>query len=385
MGLFYVETEEDSLSYAKEHAEEVKSIAAECIRVGELAENELFPEFLWTPQLNDHEGDDYKLRGTCENPNVIRAYSIRRKYSNYWDYVDAMEAYLDYVSYIDSAYGSFEMMKNAADNGTSVVYIPKTPKLTNKKSNKALINSGFTPSRILPDYIPDDELIELAIRDIPARKVSVEDKEYSLPKKIQRLHDKELSSRVKSDRVGSIYAHNSGGMQGMDAIIAFLNNPNTDSIDERGKVFSSFTEEMEDLHEFDYVPQEYLDYLFSPRTSYINSSYIMDPDKQAQHTILTALTEAGYGFLDKSATSGMDKEVVRAVSRKFSSYTTDYSDLTPKQIKKLKKKEAKKRKQSKDRMIGDRRLQDVLLRNRAHFSRDGSLNFTLKDVIPEDY
>ena len=125
--------------------------------------------------------------------------------------------------------------------------------------------------------------------------------------------------------------------------------------------------------------------MFSPTTSFISSSYIMNPEKQRQQTILTALTEAGFSFLDKSATSGMDKEVVRAVTRKFSNYETNYDDLTPKQIKKLKKKEAKKRKRSKERLIGDRRLQDVLLRNRAHFSRDDNLNFTIRDVIPEDY
>ena len=51
---------------------------------------------------------------------------------------------------------------------------------------------------------------------------------------------------------------------------------------------------------------------------------------------------------------------------------------------KLKKKEAKRRKRSRERLLGDRRLQDALLRNRAHFSRDQNLDFRLCDVIPED-
>ena len=385
--MFYVDTSTDnSLSKQKEHLEEIKSLAKECLRIGELASKDIFPDFLWEPQLNMYDGDDYKLRGTCTNPNVLKAYTIRRKYSNYWDYVDAMDAYLDYVAYIDSAYGSFEMMKNAADNGMSIIYIPKKPKLTNKKSNKNLIKSGFTPSRLIEDFITDEDLVQSAINEIPSKEVLHDDEDYELPKNIEKLHNKEVSNKVKTERISSIYSHNSTGyMQGMDAIISFLNNPNTDNVEDRGRTASSFTEDMENLHEFDYIPKDIVDEMFNPTSSYISSSFIMNPEKQRQQTILSALTEAGFSFLDKSATSGMDKEVVRAVTRKYSNYVTDYSDLTPKQIKKLKKKEAKKRKRSKERLIGDRRLQDVLLRNRAHFSRDDSLNFTIRDVIPEDY
>jgi len=385
MGLFYVDTDtENSLANQNQHLEEIRDIAKETIQLAELAPDDIFPEFLWGVQLNDYDGDDYKLRGTCTNPNVLKAYTIRRKYSNYWDYLDAYEAYLDYVEYIDSAYGSFEMMKNAADNGVSTIYIPKKPKLTNKKSNKNLIRSGFTPSRIIEDFIIDEKIINQAIDDIPNKEIS-DDKDYELPKRIAKLHSKEESARVKNDRISSIYARTTSNMQGMDAIINFLNNPNTDSVEDRGRVASSFTEEMENSHEFDYLPQDVIDDMFAPKTSYISSAYLMNPERQRQQEILSALTEAGFGFLDKSATSGMDKEVVRAVTRKYGKYQTDYSNLTPKQIKKLKKKEAKRRKRSTERMIGDRRLQDALLRNRAHFSRDDNLNFRLSDVIPEDY
>lgn len=384
MGLFYVDNDDqNNLASQNQHLEEIRNITKETTQLAELAPNDIFPDFLWGVQLNDYDGDDYKLRGTCTNPNVLKAYTIRRKYSNYWDYLDAFEAYLDYVEYIDSAYGSFEMMKNAADNGISTIYIPKKPKLTNKKSNKNLIKSGFTPSRIIEDFIIDEKAINDAINAIPIREVS-DDKNYELPKKIAKLHEKEEISRIKNDRINSIYARSYNNMQGMDAIINFLNNPNTDSVEDRGRVASSFTEAMENSHEFDYVPQDVIDDIFTPKTSYISSAYLMNPERQRQQEILSVLTESGFSFLDKSATSGMDKEVVRAVTRKYGKFETDYSNLTPKQIKKLKKKEAKRRKRSTERMIGDRRLQDALLRNRAHFSRDDSLNFRLSDVIPED-
>ena len=385
MGLFYVNTDTDnSLANQKEHFKEIQEIAQETLQIAELAPDELFPDFLWEVQLNSYENDDYKLRGTCENPNVLKAYTIRRKYSSYWDYVDAMEAYIDYAQYIESAYGSFEMMKNAADQGISTIYIPKKPKLTNKKTNKNLLRSGFIPSRIEDDFIPDSEIINSAIDKISPNEIS-HSESYELPKRIAKLHAKEEDDKIRSARVGSIYARNStGNMQGMDAIISFLNSANTDDIESRGKTASSFSEEMESLHEFDYIPEEILEDMFAPKTSYISSSFLMNPEKKRQQEILEVLVRSGYNFLDKSATAGMDKDAVRAVTKKYSSYSESTEDLTPKQIKKLKKKEAKRRKQSKERLIGDRRLQDALLRNRAHFSRDDNLNFRLCDVIPED-
>lgn len=383
MGLFYIDTsEQNTLEYQKKHAKEIEDYARESLNIAELATKEIFPEFLWQVQFNEYEGDDYKLRGTCSNPNVLKAYTIKRKYSNYWDYLDALEAYMEYVNFIDSAYGSFEMMKNASDLGMSVIYIPKRPKLTNKKTNKKLIQSGFIPSRIIEDFVVNEQIIGEAIAGLTSNEISY-DEDYELPKYIAKIQEREQKDKTKSDRIGSIYA-TSGSMQGIDAIISFLNNPNNDAIDNRGKTSNSFTEEMESIHEYDYIPQDMIDDMFTPRESFISSSYLMNPEKQRQENILAALTEAGFGFLDKAVTSGMDRDVVRAVTRKYNSLESNYENLTPKQLKKLKKKEAKRRKRANERLIGDRRIQDVLLKNRAHLSRDDSLNFRLCDVIPED-
>ena len=385
MGLFYVDTsEQNTLKNQRQHDEEIAEYANESLKIADLAAKDIFPEFLWEVQLNGYENDDYKLRGTCSNPNVLKAYTIKRKYSNYWDYLDALEAYLEYVEFVDSAYGSFEMMKNAADMGIAPIYIPKCPKLKNKKGNKNLIRSGFVPSRIDEDFDIDSDIIGEIINSLPKNELS-DDENYKLPKYVEKIHEREQRDKTKADRVGSIYATTTSNLQGMDAIINFLNNPNTDNVEDRGRTSDSFTDEMEKLHEFDYVDQDVIDDMFSPETSFISSGMLMSPEKQRQQIVLSALTEAGYSFLDKSVTGGMDKDVVRAVTKKYAnSMETDYSNLTPKQIKKLKKKEAKRRRRAKERLVGDRRLQDALLRNRAHFSRDENLNFRLCDVIPED-
>ena len=101
MGLFFVDTsEENSLEAKKKYNDEVVQLANEMMEKASKIDDQFYPDFLFEVQLNEFAGDDYRVRGTCTNPNVIKAYSIRRKYSSYWDYLDALEIYLDYIAYI---------------------------------------------------------------------------------------------------------------------------------------------------------------------------------------------------------------------------------------------------------------------------------------------
>ena len=137
MGIFYVDTSnDDSLEAKRKYQKEITDLANEMLEKAKDIPDDRYPDFLFQVQLNEFSGDDYRIRGTCTNPNVVKAYTIRRKYSSYWDYLDALSAYQDYVDYVDSAYGSFEMMKAAADEGYGSIFIPKKPKLTGKKKNK---------------------------------------------------------------------------------------------------------------------------------------------------------------------------------------------------------------------------------------------------------
>ena len=159
MGLYIInESAEERKLHEKEKDQELREIANETLRIVRNVGKEIFPEFLWEPQVNDFEiSDDYRTKACCTNPAVLRAYSIGRKYANYWEYLEAMDAYTEYAKYIDAVFGSFDMMRRANRDGYSSVFIPPLPKLTHKKKNKLLIETGFLPSKIDEEFEVDDE------------------------------------------------------------------------------------------------------------------------------------------------------------------------------------------------------------------------------------
>ena len=125
--------------------------------------------------------------------------------------------------------------------------------------------------------------------------------------------------------------------------------------------------------------------MLAPTTAFIQGGMLVDSKKQRQIEILQALEEAGYDFFSSSATKGIDKEAIRAVMHRVGATKYDRGDLTPKQLKKLKKKEAKRRRKEALAMKGNERLNDILLKNRVNISRSDILNsgasFSINDIF----
>lgn len=384
MGVFYPE-DKDLNKYNTSSAvskELIAEYAEESLQIARAAENSIFPNFLWEIQMNEFGGDDYRLRGTCENSYVLEAYRLKRKYSNYWDYLDAMQIYNAYAEYIESAYGSFEMMKNAAAEGYGTVYIPKMPKLTNKKKNRDFLWTGFLPCRIDEDFVIDPETIDAMIQAVPTSELD-ESYEYTLPEQEKRIQHQVLISKSRRDRVNSIYAASSGTRgDGMDAIINFLNQANTGSIDSRAQSKMSVSETIDDIHEFDGIPPDIVEYMLSPHTRAIYGGTLADPKQKEQLDILEALVQAGFDFLDSDASKGIKKENIRAMTRKYGNMKNP-ADMTPAERKRYLKQMAKLKRSQQERLLGDRRMTQSLLLNRVQFSRADSTGFRLSDVLPD--
>lgn len=389
MGIFYVDTSnDDSLEAKRKYQKEITDLANEMLEKAKDIPDDRYPDFLFQVQLNEFSGDDYRIRGTCTNPNVVKAYTIRRKYSSYWDYLDALSAYQDYVDYVDSAYGSFEMMKAAADEGYGSIFIPKKPKLTGKKKNKELLRTGFIPSRIDEEFEMSPELLDEIIGKVESTElVDIPYQEKGIDR---RMDEKIFVKRERIDRVSSIFSSSMYAMspemrKQSDAIISFLNGGNSVDLEMRARGGKSFAEGLEELHKYDFIPEEFVDDMLAPTTAFIQGGMLVDSKKQRQIEILQALEEAGYDFFSSSATKGIDKEAIRAVMHRVGATKYDRGDLTPKQLKKLKKKEAKRRRKEALAMKGNERLNDILLKNRVNISRSDILNggasFSINDIF----
>lgn len=392
MSGFFVVNESDQVVRDEERKreEEAQEIADETMELVASAGNDLFPDFLWEPQLNEFENDDaYRLKASCQNPAVLRAYTIAKKYQKYWDYVDAMEAYIEYAKYIETVYGDFDMMARASKEGYSTVYIPALPKLTHKKKNKIILESGFMPSRTDDEFIPPDGSVEESLSMLPTGELE-ESEKRELPKRVKRIQESMVQAKKKMDRINGIYTINTGGShQGMDAIINFLTNSNSDNIQNRGQGNLSIAESIEDLHIYDHIPEEIANWMALPQsTAIIVDSVYMDKSKVEAKELIRELEKNGYDFLFSSATSSMDKEAVRALHREFKDIDLD---RLPKKERKKYKKMLKKEKQRKMEIIGsDRRLQQTLLNNRIRLNQTDMygginpdfINFHLSDAFP---
>lgn len=386
MGLFYLnETANDK---EQERQKELEEIALETLSLVDGVDNKVFPEFIWEPQINDFVNDDYRIRGSCTNPQVIKAYSIRRKYNDYWDYIDALESYMEFVKYADAVYGSFEMMRNAARLGIKIISIPSFPKLSNKKKNRVLLEGGFMPSRVDDELEVDSERKERVISEIKSVDVC-DDEDYRIPKINFKLQEKAIKKQTRSARVGSIFAYNSQSNLSFDAIINFLNSPNQDQFESRGgDSSSSMMDKINNLHENDYIDEEILSDSLTPQHVGViaNGAFIKTADER-QIKIIETLEREGFNFLNSTAASALDKHAVRMLTKKLNRPTdeVDYSQLSKKEIKKLKKKEAKRRKRAREQLIGDRRIQETLLRNKIHIGTDEMTSFRFADVFGKEF
>lgn len=386
-------TAEEKKKAEADKEQEIKRIAEETLTLVDKAPNDLFPDFLWEPQVNEFEsGNDYKIRATCTNPAVLKAYTLGRKYSNYWDYLEAIDTYYQYAKYINEAYGNFEMIRRI-DN-LEGIFIPPRPKLTHKKKNRLLMITGFIPSKIDPEYEADDEVILAAASTIKLHELD-EDPYAKESKHARELKEATMKSKEKKDRISSIYMYgrSSEEKQGMDAIVSFLRSSSKKLDDD--ETCQSVSDLIEDLHEFDGMTEDEIHDLIESLedTTIVSNGYLQKKSDHDRLELIKTLELNGFDFLNSSITGNMKTSAVRALRRELHA-DVDLSTLSKKKRKKMEKKLAKQKSDRRAEIASDRRLQGTLLKNRIHLSSDAAtgfgvdadnINFHFADVFGRNY
>ena len=363
---------------------DIEEEAQRALEITKDAGNDIFPDFLWTVQINDFVGIiDYKTRATCTNPEVLKAYEIGYKHSSYWSFVDAMSAYEEYKNYISSIYGDFEMMKRASRDGYSNVYIPAMPKLMHKKKNKLLIETGFMPSREIEHFEVEPDVYAASSN---IRFDSEIDMDSPPSKEMKKIFDQMTEDKLRADRISGVYAYKNSRVArtGMDSILTYLTST-TETVKEttlNNEV--SLNDRMRELHEYDFVDPIILEDYQQPKLpkTIIQNGMMVKTEDSAQMEIIRTLEKNGWDFLKSSATKNMSDDAVRALNREFA-HVTDFKDMTKKQKKKYAKKMAKEAKRTELESLGDARISNMLLKNRISLSRDVT-EFRLSDLFGSD-
>lgn len=383
MGLFRIEEDTTSVDAIREHAQEVKELAAESLAIAKHSTDDIFPEFLWKPQLNEFDGDDYKLRGTCEDPAILEAYKLKRKYSDFWDYLNALNAYTAYMEYLDSAFGSSEMMVAAAAEGLTSIYVPKMPKLTNKQINRMLVSSGIIPSRQDLEMVAPDDAINAVLDDV--EEAEFEDRELT-PEEIA-MRDYAYEEKARLDRINSVFATGSAkrSVQGMDAIVHMLNSGIAEtSFDDLGRGQQiDIVQTMIDMHADDYIPADIIEDRARALKGILKDRVFVRASDNDRLEIIETLEKNGYQFLNSSATEGMNRQAIRAITSRFGE--ANLANMSQRERKQYLLRLAQQRQQKKQSMAADRRIEELLRGNRVTLTRTDPLNnFRLCDLIPDD-
>ncbi len=154
------------------------------------------PSFI--PRIHDF-GDDYHLPDAVENSSVpmVQVKKIRRRYQNWFDYLDACNLYDEYVSQLKAKYGGDTQFKLALLMGQVREYIPNYPQLKKNRRNRYYYKNRIPRIDREPVTFEEANLEEIA--NLPDPKVHVK---LANAKKIDTLYSR--SADFSSNSIAQI-------------------------------------------------------------------------------------------------------------------------------------------------------------------------------------
>lgn len=344
------------------------------------AEDDKFPKFLFTPIYNDFD-DNYYKQSIADDTLSVSARGLRRKYSNFFDYCDAISIYNEYMDALLNKYGSMSIIKNGLRLGYLDEAIPPKPKLKNTKRNREFLRAGAVPSRpFLTEPISADAYIELARMNFPnsfGEDIKEEDRFVKLSKHTKRILNRTQERISGADRRHNLYKNNSVD-NGTDFIVEYLNQATKGYYD--GNVLSSSGDSILDIikdeEKYSALPPELVDAELNGNKTIVYNGRIVKAQDVAQIEIMKQLYSIGIDVLGNFGKS-MNKNAVKMMRSSIG----DAEPMTKKDLKKYKKKVKKSNEIISNRRDSDKILERTLLNNKVDFTSGGNtLNFRLRDL-----
>lgn len=143
------------------------------------------PSFI--PRIHDF-GDDYHLPDVDEDNEalpMVQVKKIRRRYQNWFDYLDACNLYDEYVTQLKNKYGGDTQFKLAMLMGQVREYIPNYPQLKKNRRNRYYYKNRIP--RIDREPVEFEEAKPEEIANLPDPKVKVK---LANAKKIDTLYSR---------------------------------------------------------------------------------------------------------------------------------------------------------------------------------------------------
>ena len=345
------------------------------------AADNIFPDFLFTSLFNDF-GDNYYSKSFVNDEMMSIVKRLRRRYSNFFDWVEAMECYNEYMDFLVEKYGSMSIVKNSIKMGTIEDSIPGKPKLKSTRKNKQFMRAGVLPSREIGDkQLTKEELLELARQAIPGRdgnNVEESDSDKKLPKYIRKQVARMQSDMEGRNRKRNLY-RSVGSNSGTDFIVEYLNQTKRGVYDSSGYRTGNDDQSIADIvKEEEYIRNtrpERIEDEASDTTKIVNGRLVY----RKQEELIELYKELYSEGIDILGTLGkqMDKKSVKMIRSQIGAN----EPMTKKELRKMKKRAKKDQERLERRRDQNSLLEKTLLGNKINLEREGnSLSFRLKDV-----
>ena len=345
------------------------------------AADDLFPSFLFNPVFNDFD-DDYYSKSMAKNELITMVKKLRRRYSNFFDWVDAMEVYDEYMAMLADKYGGMRVVKNAVKVDALPEPFPSKPKLKNTRKNRQYLRAGVMPSRKIDvEPLTDEEMLAVARQAFPGltgEDVNEEDSQKKLPKDMKKRVEKMQEVMAGRNRKKNMY-RSVGNNSGTDFIVEYLNQAKRGVYDHSGNYKGDDSMSVIDIvKEEERIANtlpEFLEDEMKNQTEIVNGRLVKRRDYE-KIQIYKELFGEGIDIIGNFGKS-MSKQAVKMVRSQIG----DTEPASKKEMKKIEKRTKKERRQIEKRRDTNSLLEKTLLGNKFSFENDGTnLSFRLKDI-----
>lgn len=353
-----------------------------------LVGDEDFPDWLFNSTYNDFE-DNYYDQSFAESELVSEIKKMRRRYNDFFDYMDAIDIYNEYMEAMVNKYGSMRTIKNALEVNLIEDPIPAKPKLKATKKNKLFLQSGVIPSRKTDTLHLDGEEIRSLARKIQPDKDGSSVDEADMYKKLPKDVKEELkraSRRLSGETRKQNMYRTVGNNRGTDFIVEFLNNAKNGVYSSHQAKKStddsvSIIDIAKDIIREKTVPPELLEDENSISRTVVYGNRLVNTRDKQQIEIYKQLLEEGFDVMHQLGHSGLDKKSVKMIRNGIGAT----EPMTKKEMKKMKKRTKKEAAKIKRRADASEVLQRTILGNKLDLDdSSGMLNLRLKDIAPDE-
>lgn len=345
------------------------------------ADDELFPSFLFQPLFNDFN-DNYYQKSFAKDELITMVKKLRRRYSNFFDWSDAIDVYNEYMDSLVQKYGSLRVIKNALEVDAMTDPVPAKPKLKNTRKNKQFMRAGVLPARqVSVEPMSRDEMIVIARQSFPdsfGNDIDETESTKKLPKELRKRVQAMSDNLAGMNRKRNLY-RSTGNNSGTDFIIEYLNQTKRGIYDHTGKYTGPDNMSLADIVKEDEriantIP-ELLEDELGNQTEIVNGRLVKRKDN-VKMQIYKELFGEGIDVIGTFGKS-MTKQAVKMVR----SHIGDTEPASKKELKKIKKQAKKDRERIERRRDSNALLEKTLLGNKFSFeSKDDSLSFRLRDI-----